>query len=698
MTNREKAEKLLKKMTLTEKIGQLTLCAGCNVDDKGVPDSKDLIELLKESKIGSIIVQPYDMSAITDAIQKTAIESSRLHIPLLINCDMIHGLETVFPIPIAAACSFDTALVEKNAKASAEEAVACGIRYTNAPMIDVSRDPRWGRIAESQGEDPYLAGEMAKAYVRGYQNADNYVMATLKHYAGYGASEGGRDYDVVEVNENTMLNTYLIPFREGLKEGADSVMMGFNAIENVPISGNKKYLHDILRGKFGFNGIIISDAGSINEMLPYGVCETIKECNEKAIEAGIDIDLGALAYPNGLEQSVLEGRVSENLIDQAVLRVLEKKYELGLFENPYCKKDKSVVFSSEHLDLSEELAAESAVLLSNSGELPICKSAKIAVIGRFSGSKDFLGCWQNSEHTDDLSTLEQAFTACGYSVVGSCASYDEKAVKKAIKDADVVIFTCGETSEENGEAHSKHNLHLKREEIDCFAAIKISGKKIVSLVFAGRPLIINELDAGAVVYCWDLGHRTAEALVSLLSGARNFSGKLAVTLPASEGQLPIYYAKKKLGRPFNPTNMEWRFQAKYEDGANFPKYVFGYGKTYSTFNYGDLVLDSSVMKRDGAITASIDIRNDSDTDGTEIVQLYINDEVSEVLRPVRELKDFKRVFIKAHCTATVKFTITEEKLSYYHINGDLKADCGKFTIYVCADSNAATKAEFTLED
>ena len=698
MTNREKAENLLKQMTLTEKIGQLTLCAGCNVDDKGVPDSKDLIELLKESKIGSIIVQPYDMSAVTDAIQKTAIESSRLHIPLLINCDMIHGLETVFPIPLAAACSFDTALVEKCAKAAATEAVACGIRYTNAPMIDISRDPRWGRIAESQGEDPYLAGEMAKAYVRGYQNNDNYVMATLKHYAGYGACEGGRDYDVVEVNENTMLNTYLIPFREGIKEGADSVMTGFNAVENVPISGNKKYLRDILRGKFGFRGIVISDACSINEMQPYGVCESIKECNEKAIEAGVDIDLGALAYPKGLKESVSEGRVPESLIDQAVLRVLEKKYELGLFDNPYCRKDKTKVFCIQHLDLSEELAAESAVLLSNDGELPIDKSAKIAVIGRFSDSKDFLGCWQNSAHKDDLSTLNQAFKTNGYNVVGSCVSYYEKSVKNAIKDADVVIFTCGETSEENGEAHSKHNLHLKREEIDCFKTIKESGKKVVSLVFAGRPLIINELDAGAVVYCWDLGHRTAEALVALLSGARNFSGKLSVTLPASEWQLPIYYAKKKLGRPFDPTNTTWRFQAKYEDGANFPKYVFGFGKSYSVFNYGQLILDSEFMKRGGAITASIDVKNESDTDGTETVQLYINDEVSEVLRPVRELKDFKRVFIKAHDVKTVKFTITEDKLSYYHISGELKADKGKFTVYVGSDSNATAKAGFTLED
>ena len=482
-----------------------------------------------------------------------------------------------------------------------------------------------------------------------------------------------------------------------MKEGADSVMTGFNALNNVPISGNKKYLRDILRGKFGFNGIVISDAGSINEMIPYGVCENIKECNEKAIEAGVDIDLGALAYPNGLEQSVKEGRIAESLIDDAVLRVLEKKYELGLFEDPYCKKDKSSVFSLKHLKISEELASESAVLLENGGELPVKKGSKIAVIGRFAKSKDFLGCWQNSAHTDDLTTLCDAFTKIGCEVTGCCDTYGKAEVDRAILTADTVIFTCGETSEENGEAHSKHNLHLKTEETDCFSEIKNSGKNIISLVFAGRPLIINELDFGAVVYCWDLGHKTAEAVVDLLTGKRNFSGKLAATIPLSEGQLPVYYAKKKLGRPFDPTNTEWRFQAKYEDGANFPKYVFGYGKSYSNFKYGKLVLSADEMKNGGKITASIDIINDSDVDGTEIVQMYIGDAVSEVLRPIKELKDFKRVFIKAHEKARVEFNITEEKLSYYHENGELKADNGKFTVYVGKDSNAEEKAEFRLD-
>ena len=697
MTNREKAENLLKQMTLTEKIGQLVLCAGCNVDDKGVPDSFDLVRLLKEGRCGSVIVQPQDMSYAIDYMQKIAVEESRLHIPLFINCDMIHGFETVFPIPLASACSFDTELVRRCAEMSANEAYACGVRYTNAPMVDVSRDPRWGRIAESSGEDPYLSGEMAKAYVKGYQNDDKYVMATLKHYAGYGASEGGRDYDIVEVNENTMLNTYLIPFREGVGVGADSVMTGFNALNNMPISGNKRYLREILRDKFGFNGIVISDAGSINEMLLYGVCENIGECNEKAIAAGVDIDLGGVAYPNGLEESVLNGRVDESLIDEAVLRVLEKKFELGLFENPYSRKDKSCVFSKEHLDLSEELAVECAVLLRNDGALPLKKDKKIAVIGKFALSKDFLGCWQNSSKTEQLITLNDALLNAGYNVAGVAFSYDLNEVKKAVLDADVVIFTCGEGSEENGEARSKHNIHLKKEEIDCFNYIKGLGKSTVSLIFTGRPMIINEIDGGAVVYCWDLGHRTANAVVKLISGERNFSGKLAATIPFDEGQLPVYYAKKKLGRPYQPENTGWRFQCRYDDGCTEPAYPFGYGLTYSKFIYKDLKAAKNEIKTGENLELTVKVENDSDVDGTEIVQLYINDVVAEVVRPIKELKDFKRVDIKAHETVTVKFSVTYDKLKYYHLNGSFSADEGEFIVYVGGDSSADNSVKITLK-
>ena len=698
MTNRETAITLLKKMNLTEKIGQLILYAGCNVDDKGVPDNPELINHIREGRVGSIIVQPQDLSKTGDVLQKIAVEESRLHIPLFINADMIHGFETVFPIPLACACSFDTELVEACAKMSAQEAVACGVRYTNAPMVDIARDPRWGRIAESQGEDPYLAGEMAKAYVRGYQNDEAYVMATLKHYAGYGACEGGRDYDVVEINENTMLNTYLPPFSEGIKQGADSVMTGFNVLNNIPISGNHRYLREILRGKFGFDGIVISDASSINEMLIYGICKDLEECCEKAMCAGVDIDLGGISYSQALEKAVLSGKVSETLIDEAVLRILEKKYALGLFEQPYSQTDKSCVFSKAHLDLAEKLALESAVLLKNDGVLPLFKQKKIAIIGKYADSKDVLGCWQNSSHTEDIATLQEVFVQNAYTVVGVSQNYDIDGVQKAIKGADIILFTCGEFSEQSGEAHSRQNLHLTQEEISCYQYIKKQTTNIVSLIFGGRPLIINEIDEGAIVYCWHLGHRTAEAIEKLLSGKCNFSGKLAVTIPKDEGQIPIYYAKKKLGRPYDKENTAWRFQAKYEDGENEPAYVFGYGLSYSQFTYINLRIDKEILSKNEQLKVCVDVENTSDCDGTEIVQLYINDVVSEVIRPMKELKAFKRVKIKAKERVTVEFTLSGKELSYYHNNGDFEADEGQFEIFVGKDSNTVDKIQFYYQE
>ena len=694
MTNKGKAITLLKDMTLTEKIGQLILYAGCNVDDKGVPDNPELVNHIREGRVGSIIVQPQDLSKTVDALQKIAVDESRLHIPLFINTDMLHGFETVFPIPLASACSFDPELLEECAKMSAKEAVACGVRYTNAPMVDIARDPRWGRIAENQGEDTYLASEMAKAYVRGYQNDETYVMATLKHYAGYGACEGGRDYDVVEMNENTMLNTYLPPFYEGIKQGADSVMTGFNVLNNIPISGNHRYLREILRGKFGFDGIVISDASSINEMLIYGICKDLEECCEKAMFAGVDIDLGGISYSQALEKAILSGKISEDLVDEAVLRILEKKLDLGLFENSYSQGDKSCVFSKEHLDLSEQLALESAVLLKNNGVLPLLKNKKIAIIGKYANCKDMLGCWQNSNHSEEVSTLTEVFSRNGYNVVGVSETYNLESVEKTIANANIVLFTCGEYSEQSGEAHSRHDLHLTQEETSCYQYLKGKTSNIVSLIFAGRPLIINELDEGAIVYCWHLGHRTAEAIEKLLSGECNFSGKLSVTIPKDEGQISIYYAKKKLGRPYEKERTDWRFQAKYEDGANEPAYVFGYGLSYSRFVYKNLRIDREVFYSNEKLKVYVDIKNVSDCDGIEIVQLYINDMVSEVIRPIKELKAFKRVEIKAREQVTVGFTLTEKDLRYYHTNGEFKADEGQFEVFVGTDSDTTTKTQF----
>ncbi len=699
MTNLEKAKELLAKMTVTEKVGQMVLQAGCQLDAQGVPDSHNLVEMLEQGRCGTVIQHANDMCEATDFMQKIAVEKSRLKIPLFINSDMIHGLETIYPIPLACACSFDTELVETCAKAMAEESTICGIKYTNAPMIDIARDPRWGRIPESQGEDPYLAGEMAKAYVKGFQNDKTPIIATLKHFAGYGACEGGRDYNVCEMSENTMLNTYLIPFREGIKAGAGSIMTSFNTIENIPTTANKKYLRDILRDKFGFTGIALSDAGSSFELISYGVCKDLKECAKKSITAGLDIDLGSQVYIEELENLVNSGEVPMELLDEAVLRVLVKKFEMGLFENPYTKPElKNKIMCEEYLNLSYKMALECPVLLKNDGTLPIKKDKKVALIGKFSTSKDLLGCWQESKKKEEVVTIYDGLCNAGFEVCAVVDDYDIKKTKKAIKNADVVLFNFGETSEENGEARSHHNLHVASEIVDCFNFIKSKNKKVVTLIVSGRPLIINEFDSSnATVMCWDLGHRMGDAMASLLSGKENFSGKLSVTIPCDEGQLPQYYAKKKLGRPYVPGNDTWRFQARYDDGENDPKYVFGYGLSYSKFKYSDLKVDKQSMNMDGSVKVSVTVENESDVDGVETVELYINDKFSEVVRPERELKDFKRVFIKAREKKTVDFTITKEKLEYYHFDGSLFADSGEFEVFVGADSSCKEKITFVLE-
>ncbi len=698
MTNVEKAKDLLKKMTLTEKVGQLCMKGACNLDAQGVPDSVDLVKMIEEGRVGSLIQRANDMRETTDALQKLAVEKTRLHIPLLINADMVHGLETIYPTPIASACSFDTNLVEECAKAQAEETRICGIHYTNAPMIDISRDPRWGRIVEGQGEDPYLAGEMAKAYVRGFQNEENYVMATLKHFVGYGACEGGRDYNVCELSENTLLNAYLPPFKAGIEQGADSIMTAFNSIENIPATANKKYLRDILRGSFNFEGIVLSDAISAYEMIPYGYCKDLRDCAYKSIIAGLDIDLGSDVYPFELEKLVLDGTVPESLVDEAALRILTKKFELGLFENPYSQPErKDKIMCAEYLDLSYKMALESAVLLENDGVLPLKKEKKIALIGKFSTSRDMLGCWQESHFTDKSVTVYEGLKNEGFDVVSVVDGYDVNEAKNALQNADIVLFNFGETSEENGEARSHHNLRVKREVLDCYNAVKAQNKPVVSLLFTGRPLILDEISSSnALMLCWNLGHRAGDAIAALLSGKANFSAKLVVTFPKHEGQIPLYYAKKKLGRPYQK-NQEWRFQSRYDDGENLPAYPFGYGKSYSRFVYGNIRLDKTEMDINGSVTASVEITNDSDVTGVEIVQLYINDCVSEVVRPVKELKDFKRVEIPPHTTIKVSFSITKDKLEYYHADGSLSTDSGDFEVFIGADSDVEEKVTFVLK-
>lgn len=698
---KKRAQILLDKMTLEEKIGQLCMYAVYRLDEQGVPQCDGLQEALENGLVGSVIQGMSDFSSALYEMQKTIVEKSRLKIPLLFNIDLIHGFDTIMPIPLAAACSFDTDLVEKATAATAAEAAACGAHWTNAPMIDIVRDPRWGRVCESQGEDTYLAGEMAKAYVRGYQNKDNYMMSTLKHFAAYGACEGGRDYDCAEVSENTMLNTYLPPFKTGVEIGADAVMASFNTIENIPASGNKKYLKGVLRDKFGFNGVILSDAASVLELVNHGYCEDKKDSAKSAIDATMDVELGTDCFATSLKQLVEKGEIDEKQIDDAVLRVLEMKYKLGVFDDPfkYFKKDKSVLFCEEHLALSEKLASESAVLLENNGVLPLRNTSKIALVGECVRSPYLCGAWQNSSRENDTVTIEQGLLAEKFDIVGVSENYDVRAAETASYGADTVIFAVGSANkaDNGGEAASRMDLEFSDEVKYCYDYLLSRNKKVIVLVCTGGPRIVNVFKrADALVYCWHLGSRSGSAIAKLLSGKYNFSGKLSVTIPRNMGQIPIYYNRKPTGRPFKAAMQDWLFQVRYRYGENYPQYQFGYGLSYSKFAYGDFRAEKEIIRRGEKLKVYVEVRNESDVQGTEVVQLYVQDPVAEISRPLRELKGFKRVSLLPHEKKIVCFNITEEELAYYHEDGKFSADVGKFNLYVGGDSNANLSLTFSL--
>ena len=700
-TYREKAQALLATMTLREKIGQMAMRSFDAMDEQGVPQCGDVEKKIIDGEVGFIIQPCHDYSDTLYQLQKIAVEQSRLGIPLLFNTDCIHGAETVFPIPLALACSFNPDLAERTAKASAMEIASWGVQYTNAPMVDIARDPRWGRICESQGEDTYLAEEMGKAYVRGFQNKERYVMSTLKHYAGYGACEGGRDYDVVEVCENTMRNVYLPPFRAGVEAGADSVMTAFNCIENVPATGNKKYVKNILRGEFGFDGIVLSDAVAVWEMLRHGYCKTERDCAKKALSASLDVEMGTFCYENELENLVQKYPELEREIDEAVLRILTKKYQLGLFDDPYkyFAYDKSSVYCEEHLTLSERSALQSTVLLENDGVLPLKGKEKIAFIGELATSTDMCGAWQDSTREHESISLKRGVEEAGFTVIGESATYDVGMAEELAKQADVIVFTAGEASRyESGEARSKHDIELSEDCKRCFSALKKLGKPVVCVVFAGRPLIINDLaKANALVYAWHLGQRAGRALATLIAGKENFSAKLAVTIPRTVGQIPMYYNRKNVGRPFLPENQEYAFQVRYFDGENYPQYPFGYGLSYSTFSYGKLSIDKTVLRSGERAQISLELVNDSEVDGVEIVQLYIRDEYAEAVRPVRELKGFQRVALRAGEKKMVYFTVDETALGYYHIDGEKYVDDGEFTVFVGKDSTTQQAVKLIYE-
>lgn len=715
-----KVDSLLAKMTLAEKIGQLNQLSPW--------DYNDLAGRVKAGQVGSIL--NYTDPVLVDRIQKVAVEESRLGIPLLVSRDVIHGYKTIFPIPLGQAATFDPEIVEKGARVAAVESSADGIRWTFAPMIDISRDPRWGRIAESCGEDPYLTSVMGVAMIKGFQgdslNNPTSMAACAKHFVGYGAAEGGRDYNSTFIPERQMRNVYLPPFKAATDAGCATFMTSFNDNDGIPATANKKVLTDILRGEWGFDGMVVTDWCSATEMIPHGFAKDAKDAAEKSINAGVDMDMVSECYIQNLEKSLAEGKVSMETIDNAVRNILRTKYRMGLFENPYISTPQSVKYAPEHLEAARKAVEESAILLENKNDvLPLSdKVRKVLVVGPLADANyEQMGTWVfdgEREHTQ--TPLQSIRKMYGDKVEVSylpALSYsrDKKTdgIKKAVKaakKADVVIAFVGEESILSGEAHSLADVKLQGAQTELIEALSATGKPLVTVIMAGRPLCITkEAEASdALLYVFHPGTMGGPAIADILFGKVNPSGKLPVTFPRMLGQVPLYYAHNNTGRPANPTEMlidEIPIEAGqtsvgcrsfYLDAGTSPLYPFGYGLSYTDFNIGNLNLSSTEIAPDGSLDITADITNTGKREGTEVVQLYVQDKVGSITRPVKELKNFQRVTLKPGETKTVKFHLPASQLAFYGYDLTNKVEPGDFKVWVGNNSASGPTAEFTVTE
>ncbi len=706
-----KVEQLLKKMTLEEKIGQLNQ----NTDDWN-PTGPLIVNANKETDIkAGMIGSMLNVNGIvrTRKYQELAMQS-RLKIPLLFGLDVIHGYKTTFPIPLAEAASWDLLAIEQSARIAATEASASGIHWTFAPMVDIARDPRWGRVMEGAGEDTYLGTKIAFARVKGFQGklGDlNSVMACAKHFAAYGAAVGGREYNSVDLSDRTLWEVYLPPFKATVDAGAATFMNAFNDINGIPATANKHIQRDILKGKWNFKGFVISDWGSIAELVTHGYSKNDKEAAYSAITAGSDMDMESNTYRNNLAQLVKEKKVSIATIDDAVKRILRKKFELGLFDDPYryCNKDRqdAALSNSEHSRVAREIAAKSIVLLKNSpstlgqGILPLSKQTKtIAFIGPMVKPKRInhgfwavnlkeidstyiVSQWEGLENKVGKST--KLLYAKGCDIEGTNKAGFQEALDIA-NQSDVVIVSIGERFDMSGESKSRSNLHLPGIQEDLIKELQKTGKPIVVLINAGRPLVFNWTadNMPTIVYTWWLGSEAGNAIADVLFGDYNPSGKLPITFPREEGQIPIYYNHFNTGRP--SINEEKLYKSSYIDLQNTPKFPFGYGLSYTTFNYSNLKLSKTKMKADDTIEVSVDISNTGKYLGEEVVQLYIHDKYASLIRPILELKDFQKIKLGVGETKTIKFVIDNQKLSFYNEKLQFKSEEGEFDLMIGASS------------
>ena len=721
---------LMAKMTLQEKLGQLNLIIPGDGSVTGTVVSSDVEGKIKRGLVGGM----FGIAGLEKIkkVQELAVRSSRLHIPMLFGSDIIHGYKTAFPIPLALSASWDLPLIQKSAQMAALEATADGLNWTFSPMVDIARDPRWGRVAEGAGEDPFLGSAIAKAMVMGYQGgvgnanlASGYsLLSCVKHFALYGAPEGGRDYNTVDMSKLKMYNDYFPPYKAAVDAGAGSVMTSFNDVDGVPASGNKWLLTNVLRNQWGFKGFVVSDYTSVTEMINHGMGDTAA-VSALSLNAGLDMDMVSEGFLNTLQKSLQTGKVSMASIDAACKRILEAKYDLGLFEDPfkYCKQERaSEVLSADKRAFAKEAAMRSFVLLKNDNQvLPLKSNQKIALIGPLANDRSNMpGTWSiNADAKQAISVLEglnnrpgigskifyvkganisdDPVFAAKINVFGEKISIDTRSSQELLAEAltvaaasDIIVAVVGEASEMSGEAASRTSLDIPTSQQKLIEALSKTGKPLVLVLMNGRPLTIaNELkSATAVLDVWHAGTEAGNAVAAVLYGDYNPAGKLTMSFPRNVGQIPIYYSVRNTGRP-NGGDVFGKYKSNYLDVENSPLLPFGYGLSYTTFSYGKPVLSAPTLSAAKAITASVTLTNSGSYDGEEVVQLYIKDDVASITRPLKELKGFQKVFLKKGETKTVTFTIAENLLRFY--NADLKhiSEKGNFQLYI--GSNAAVE-------
>lgn len=721
---------LMSKMTIDEKIGQLNLVTPGGAVTGSVVSS-DVESKIKKGQVGGLfgITGPEKIRQ----AQQLAVNNSRLKIPLLFGLDVIHGHKTVFPIPIGLSCSWDMELIERSARIAAVEGTADGLNWTFSPMVDIARDPRWGRVSEGSGEDPFLGSKIAQAMVRGYQGTDlskdNTMLACVKHFALYGAAEGGRDYNTVDMSKVRMYNEYLPPYKAAIDANVATVMSSFNVVDGIPATGNKWLLTELLRKQWGFKGLVVSDYTSVNEMINHGLGD-LQQVSGLSLNAGLDMDMVGEGFLTTLKKSLTEKKVTQAQIDNACRRILEAKYKLGLFDDPYryCNDERArtEILSPAHRKQAREIAAKSFVLLKNNNQLlPLKKSGNIALIGPLADSRrNMLGTWSVAgDHQKSVTVIEGIKSVaaganimyakgCNLSddtvfakkvnVFGEEINRDARSAEEMIKEAveaasksDVVVAVMGEAADMTGEASSMADISLPESQKELLKALVKTGKPIVLVLFNGRPMTLTwENDnIPAILDVWFGGTESGNAIADVLFGDYNPSGKLSMTFPVHVGQIPVYHSMLNTGRPYNNEPFS-KFKSNYLDIPNEPLYPFGYGLSYTNFSYGEIKLSSVTLNTGKDIVAKIDVKNTGTKEGVEIVQLYLRDVVGSISRPMKELKGFQKVALRAGETKTVEFRITANDLKFYNSDLKLVAEPGDFKVFIGGNSRDVKESSF----